>query len=136
MFDRSFRPMCIGWDHKIPSAIIGMLVLLALLIWGTEARATDEHSVSAISASSFALDLSIPIEPSGESSAAVEKEAPRSARVTRIASCHQASVGRYYSEERGAFSNALAEASEFEAAVVHFVARRESRTQFDSCSSH
>jgi hypothetical protein len=138
-----------------------------------EARAGDDRSISAISASSVA---SIQVARSSSSAAqheeagnvsglakfdaassqdgsqpisqgldislgrigglygTVDDSEQNSARVARITSCYQASVGRYHSEERGAFANTLSESARFDAAMTHFTARRDSRLQFDTCS--
>jgi hypothetical protein len=64
----------------------------------------------------------------------VDDSEQNSARVARITSCYQASVGRYHSEERGAFANILSESTRFDAALTYFTAERDSRLQFDSCS--
>ena len=81
------------------------------------------------------LDLNVPLEQVGALNDLVDEISQNSARFARIASCHQASVGRYHSEERGAFANALSEPTRFDAAMIHFIARRKSRIQFDSCLS-
>ena len=81
------------------------------------------------------LDLNISLEQVGGLYETVDDDEQNSTRIAHIASCHQASVGRYYSEELGAFTNALSEPTRFDAAMTHFTAQRDSRIQFDSCSS-
>ncbi len=80
------------------------------------------------------LDLGISFEQIGGLYEMVDDNEQNSARIARISSCHQASVGRYYSEELGAFTNSLSESARFDAALTHFTAQRDSRLQFDSCS--
>ncbi len=175
MLDRSFN-----WTlrhsakaNRLP--FLGALILLALAVSGMEARAGDDQSISAISASSVAsiqvarspssaaqyeeagnvsdlakldmaswqdgsqpvsqgLDLDISLEQIGGLYEMIDDNEQNSVRIARIASCHQASVGRYHSEELGAFTNTLSEPTKFEAALTHFTAQRDSRLQFDSCS--
>ncbi len=175
MFDRSF-----SWTlrHSVQATrlpFLGILILLALAVSGMEARAGDDQSISAISASSVALiqvarspssvaqheeagnvlglaqfdlassqdgiqpisrvlDLDIPLEQIGGLYEPVDDNVQNAARLARISSCHQASVGRYHSDERGAFTNTLSESARFDAAMTHFTALRDSRLQFDSCS--
>ena len=175
MFDRSF-----SWTlrHSAQAAhlpFFGILILLALAVSGMEARAGDEQSISAVSASSVALlqvarspssaaqqeevgnvsdlakfdvaspqdgsqpisqglDLNISLEQIGELYGTVDDNEQNSARVARIASCYEASVGRYHSEERGAFTNSLSEFAKFDAAMTHFTALSDSRLQFETCS--
>ncbi len=83
---------------------------------------------------SQSLDLDISLEQIGGLYETVDDNERNSARVSRIASCYEASVGRYHSEERGAFTNTLSESARFDAAMTHFTALRDSRLQFDSCS--
>jgi hypothetical protein len=140
-----------------------------------EARAGDDQSISAISASSVALiqvarspssvaqheeagdvlglaqddvaswwdgsqpisqslDLDISLEQIGGFYETVDNNDQNPARVARIASCHEASVGRYQSEERRAFTNTLSESGSFDFAMTHFAALRDSRLQFETCS--
>jgi hypothetical protein len=80
------------------------------------------------------LDLDISLEQIGGLYETVDDNEQNSARVARIASCYQASVGRYHSEERGTFSNTLSESARFDAAMTHFTALRDSRLQFETCS--
>ena len=80
------------------------------------------------------LDLDISFEQIGGLYEMVDDNEQNSARIARISSCHQASVGRYYSEELGIFTNTLSEPTKFDAALTHFAAQRDSRLQFDSCS--
>ncbi len=80
------------------------------------------------------LDLDISLEQIGGLYEMVDHNEQNSARIARIASCHQASVGRYYSEEIGAFTNTLSEPSKFDAALTYINAQRVSRLQFESCS--
>ncbi len=80
------------------------------------------------------LDLDIPLEQIGGLYEPVDDNVQNAARLARISSCHQASVARYHSEERGAFTNTLSESARFDAAMTHFTALRDSRLQFDSCS--
>ncbi len=80
------------------------------------------------------LDLGISFEQIGGLYEMVDDNEQNSARIARISSCHQASVGRYYSEELGIFTNTLSEPTKFDAALTHFTAQRDSRLQFDSCS--
>ena len=175
MLDRSFN-----WTlrhsakaNRLP--FLGVLILLALAVSGMEARAGDDQSISAISASSVAsiqvarssssaaqyeeagnvsdlakfdvtssqdgsqpafqgLDLDISLGQIGGLYGTVGDNEQNSARVARITSCYQASVGRYQSEERGAFANTLSESTRFDAALTYFTAQRDSRLQFDSCS--
>ena len=82
------------------------------------------------------LDLGVSLERVGALDDLVDENVWQAARVARIASCHQASLGRYHSEEHRAFANALPASSRFDAAMTHFIAQRESRIQFDSCSSY
>jgi hypothetical protein len=175
MFDRSF-----SWTlrHSVQAThlpFLGILILLALVVSGLEARAGDDQSISAISASSGALlqvarspssvaqhgeagdvlglaqddvaswwdgsqpisqslDLDISLEQIGGLYETVDDNVQNAARLARISSCHQASVGRYHSDEGGAFTNTLSESARFDAAMTHFTALRDSRLQFDSCS--
>ena len=175
MFDRSF-----SWTlrHSVQAnrlPFLGILILLALAVSGMEARAGDDQSISAISASSVALiqvarspssvaqheeagnvsgltqfdlassqdgvqpisqglDLNISLEQIGGLYETVDDNEQNFARVARITSCYQASVGRYHSEERGAFMNSLSESARFDAAMTHFTAQRDSRLQFETCS--
>ena len=80
------------------------------------------------------LDLNISREQIGGVYETVDDDEQNSARRARIASCYEASIGRYHSEERGAFTNTLSEFSKFEAAMTPFNAQRDSRLQFESCS--
>ena len=80
------------------------------------------------------LDLGISFEQIGGLYEMVDDNEQNSARIALISSCHQASVGRYYSEELGIFTNTLSEPTKFDAALTHFAAQRDSRLQFDSCS--
>jgi hypothetical protein len=80
------------------------------------------------------LDLNISLEQIGELYETVDDNEQNFARVARITSCYQASVGRYHSEERGAFTNSLSEFAKFDAAMTHFTALRDSRLQFETCS--
>ncbi len=79
------------------------------------------------------LDLGISLEQIGGLYETVDNNEQNSARTARIASCYEASVGRYHSEERGAFTNTLSESTKFDAVMTHFTAQRASRLQFDSC---
>jgi len=173
MFDRSFSWTLRHSAQATHLPILGVLILLALAVSGMEARAGDEQSISADSASSVALlqlarspssaaqheeagnvsglakfdaassqDGSQPISQGLDISLGrigglyetVDDNEQNAARIARIASCYQASVGRYHSEESGAFTNSLSESARFDAAMTHFTARRDSRLQFDSCS--
>jgi hypothetical protein len=80
------------------------------------------------------LDLDISLEQIGGLYETVDDNERNSARVARIASCYEASVDRYHSEERGAFTNSLSEFAKFDAAMTHFTALRDSRLQFETCS--
>ncbi len=80
------------------------------------------------------LKLDISPEQIDRSYETVDDNEQNSARVARITSCYQASVGRYQSEERGAITNTFSESARFDSAMTHFTARRDSRRQFDSCS--
>ena len=175
MFNRSFSWTPRHSVHATRLPILGVLVLLALAASGMEARAGDEQSISADSASSVALlqvarspssaaqqeevgnvsdlaqfdvasprdgsqpisqglDLNISLEQIGGLYETVDDNEQNFARVARITSCYQASVGRYHSEERGAFMNSLSESARFDAAMTHFTAQRDSRLQFETCS--
>ncbi len=79
------------------------------------------------------LDLDIPLEQIGGFYETVDDNEENSVRVARVASCYKASVGRYHSEERGAFTNTLSEFAKFDAAMTHFTALRDSRLQFETC---
>jgi hypothetical protein len=83
---------------------------------------------------SQSLDLDMSFEQIGGFNETVDDNEQNSVRVARIASCYETSVGRYHSEERGAFTNALSEFAKFDAAMTHFTARRDSRLQFETCS--
>ncbi len=80
------------------------------------------------------LNLDISPEQIDKSYETIDDNEQNSARVARITSCYQASVGRYQSEERGAITNDFSESAKFDSAMTHFTARRDSRQQFDSCS--
>ncbi len=80
------------------------------------------------------LNLDISPEQIGRTYETVDENEQNSARVARITSCYQASVGRYQSEKRGAITNNLSESARFDSAMTQFTARRVSRRQFDSCS--
>ena len=80
------------------------------------------------------LDLDISFEQIGGFYETVDDNEQNFVRVARIASCYETSVGRYHSEERGAFTNTLPELAKFDAALTHFTALRESQLQFESCS--
>ncbi len=80
------------------------------------------------------LNLDISPEQIGRTYETVDENEQNSARVARITSCYQASVGRYQSEKRGAITNNLSESARFDSAMTQFTARRVSRQQFDSCS--
>jgi hypothetical protein len=80
------------------------------------------------------LNLDISPVQIGQSYETIDDNEQNSARVARITSCYQASVGRYHSEERGAITNNFSESARFDSAMTHFTARRDSRRQFDSCS--
>jgi hypothetical protein len=80
------------------------------------------------------LDLDISLEQIGGLYGTVDDNERNSARIARIDSCYRASVGRYHSEERGAFTNSLSEFAKFDAAMTHFTAPRDSRLQFETCS--
>ena len=80
------------------------------------------------------LDLDISLEQIGGLYEMIDDNERNSVRIARIASCHQASVGRYDSEELGAFTNTLSEPTKFDAAMTHFTALRDSRLQFETCS--
>ncbi len=83
---------------------------------------------------SQSLDLYISFEQIGGFNETVDYHEQNSVRVARIASCYKASVGRYHSEERGAFTNSLSEFAKFDVAMTHFTALRDSRLQFETCS--
>ncbi len=81
------------------------------------------------------LDLEISLEGIAGLQATAEDGKQNTARTARIASCHEASLGRYRSEEHGEdFTNPLSRTTELDTAVTHFTARRASRQQFDTCS--
>ena len=80
------------------------------------------------------LSMDISPEQIDRSYETVDDNEQNSARVARITSCYQASVGRYQSEERGAITNTFSESARFDSAMTHFTARRDSWRQFDSCS--
>ena len=81
------------------------------------------------------LNLDISLERIGERDETLDGTQQNSARTARIASCYEASVGRYHSEERGtAFANPLSRTTELDAAMIHFTAQRASRRQFNTCS--
>lgn len=82
------------------------------------------------------LDLNVSLKQAAAPNSLVDESARNADRIARIASCHQASEGRYHSEEHRAFANALSASSRFDTAMTHFIARRQSRIQFDSCSSY
>ena len=73
---------------------------------------------------SQSLDLSL--EQIGGFYETVDDNQQNSAQVARIASCYETSIGRYHSEERGAFTNTLSEFAKFDAAMTHFTALRDS----------
>ena len=85
---------------------------------------------------SHGLDLSL--EQIGRVHDTDDDNEQNAARVARIASCYEASLGRYHSEERGAFTNSLSDSTNFDTnldvAMTHFTALKASRRQFDSCS--
>lgn len=80
------------------------------------------------------LDLHISLERTGGFYETVEDNEQNTGRFARIASCYLGAVGRYHSEERGAFTNTLSESTRFDSALTHFTAQRDSWLQFDSCS--
>ncbi len=81
------------------------------------------------------LNLDISYEATGNLENTVDESEGNTARAARIASCYEASVGRYQSEEREeAFSNPLSRTTQLDSAMSHFTAQRASRRQFDSCS--
>jgi len=81
------------------------------------------------------LNLDISFEQTGNLEETVADNEDNSARVARIASCYEASVGRYQSEEREvAFTNPLSRTTELDTAMSHFTAQKASRRQFDTCS--
>ena len=83
------------------------------------------------------LNLDSSLERSGELQETVDDGEQNAARTARIASCYDASVGRYRSEERGtAFANPLSKTSDLGAAMTHFTAQRASRRQFDTCARY
>ena len=76
------------------------------------------------------LDLSVPLiaeTPDGE---------PPSGRALRIASCYEASLGRYHSESSRVFTRAPAGPGSFDLALSDYYARKQSRAQFEACSSY
>jgi hypothetical protein len=80
------------------------------------------------------LKLDISLKQIAEFYETVDDNEQSSTRVARIASCYDASIGRYHSEKRGAFTNTLSDFGVFDTAMTHFTALRDSRRQFDSCS--
>ncbi len=85
------------------------------------------------------LNLDISFEQAGDLEETIDDKQQNSARVARIASCYEASVGRYHSEERSeergaAFTNPLSRTTELDTAMTRFTAQRASRRQFDTCS--
>ncbi len=85
-------------------------------------------------AGSQSLDLGTSFGQIGGFYAPVDESEQNSTRVARVASCYEASVGRYNSEVRGAFTNNFSASGKFDAAMNHFNARRVSQQQFGSCS--
>ena len=83
---------------------------------------------------SQSLDLDTSFEQIGGFYQSVDDNERNSTRVARIASCYEASVGRYNSEVRGAFANNFSASGKFDAAVTHFYAQAVSQQQFGSCS--
>jgi len=82
------------------------------------------------------LNLDISLEQTGELHEMVDDSEQNSARVARIASCYEASVGRYHSEGRGAFTSPLSRTAELDAPMTHFTAQTASQRQFDTCSRY
>jgi len=83
------------------------------------------------------LNLDISLEPIGELDETVDDGEQNAARTARIASCYDASLGRYQSAEQDTdFANPLSRTSELETAMTHFTAKRASRRQFDTCSRY
>ena len=83
------------------------------------------------------LNLDISLERIGELQETVDDGEQNAARTARIASCYDASVGRYHSEEGGtAFANPLSKTSDLDAAMTHFTAQRDSRRQFNTCARY
>ncbi len=83
------------------------------------------------------LNLDMSLDRTGELRETTDDGEQDTARTARIASCYDASVGRYHSEERGpAFSNPLTRTADLDAAMIRFTAQRDSRRQFDACASY
>ncbi len=81
------------------------------------------------------LGLGTPFGQTGVSYLTADGNDRNGAPVARVASCHDASVGRYHGELRGAFANNFAASDKLDSAVTHFYAQRASKQQFGSCSS-
>lgn len=87
-------------------------------------------------ATSYSLDLDTPHGQTGKLYKPVDENDQNYARVARITSCYEASVGRYQSELRGAFTNNFSASDKFDSAVSHFYAQSVSQQQFGSCSTN
>jgi hypothetical protein len=85
-------------------------------------------------AGSQSLDLGTSFGQIGGFYATVDESEQNSTRFARVASCYEATVGRYNSEVRGAFANNFSASGKFDAAVTHFYAQAISQQQFGSCS--
>ena len=83
------------------------------------------------------LDLDMSLDRTGELRETVDDGNQDAARTARIASCYDASVGRYHSEARGtAFADPLSRTTELDKAMTRFTAERASRRQFDACARY
>ena len=83
------------------------------------------------------LDLDMSLDRTGELRETVDDGEQDAARTARIASCYDASVGRYHSEARGtAFADPLSRTTELDKAMTRFTAERASRRQFDACARY
>ena len=84
----------------------------------------------------YNLDLDTPHGQTGKLYKPVDENDQNYARVPRLTSCYEASVGRYQSELRGAFTNNFSASDKFDSAVSHFYAQSVSQQQFGSCSTN
>lgn len=83
------------------------------------------------------LNLDMSLDRTGELQETVDDGERDTARTARIASCYDASLGRYRSEARGtAFADPLSRTTELDTAMTRFTAERASRRQFDACTRY
>ena len=87
----------------------------------------DQHT-------SKTFNLNVPLEKIGKFFETGDKIERRSARVAHIKSCHDAAMGRYYSEQDEILTKTFSDHNEFDMAMTHFTALRESSVQFYYCS--